>query len=129
MRNGRGSRSQAARKDAASAGAQYGSPTARPAITSSNAAASRTVRARAPLVARPIGSPYIGAPEILPRDGFSPTMPQQLAGMRIEPPPSEPWASGTSPADTADADPRWTHRPSGVGSHGVTAGGAPSGSV
>ena len=39
-----------------------GRPTARPAITSSKAAASRTVRARAPLVARPIGSPYIGAP-------------------------------------------------------------------
>ena len=75
-------------------GAQNGSPTARPAITSRNAAASRTVRASEPLVARPTGSPYIGAPEIRPRVGLSPTMPQQLAGIRIEPPPSEPCASG-----------------------------------
>ena len=57
------------------------------------------------MVARPIGSPYIGAPVIRPLVGLSPTIPQQLAGIRIDPPPSEPCASGTSPADTADADP------------------------
>jgi len=48
-----------------------------------------------------MGSPYIGAPEIRPRVGFRPTIPQQLAGIRIEPPPSEPSATGASPAATA----------------------------
>ena len=36
---------------------------------------------------------------------LSPTRPQQAAGMRIEPPPSEPWAIGTIPAATAAAAP------------------------
>jgi hypothetical protein len=40
-----------------------------------------------------------------PRVGFIPTSPQQAAGMRIEPPPSDPVAHGTSPAATADAEP------------------------
>ena len=82
-----------------------------------------------PLVARPIGSPYIGAPVIRPRVGLSPTIPQQLAGIRIDPPPSEPCASGTSPAETADADPPLEPPAISEVSHGVTAGGAPSGSV
>src|SRR5690348_16668360 len=86
-------------------GAHEGSPTAWPAITSRNAAASATVRARGPTQASPVMSPYIGAPETRPRLGLSPTMPQQLAGIRIEPPPSEPCATGISPADTAAAAP------------------------
>ena len=40
-----------------------------------------------------------------PRLGLSPTSPQQAAGMRIEPPPSLPWASGTMPGATAAAAP------------------------
>ena len=40
-----------------------------------------------------------------PREGFRPTSPQALAGMRIDPPPSLPWASGTIPAATAAALP------------------------
>ncbi len=40
-----------------------------------------------------------------PRLGFSPKRPQQLAGMRIEPPPSLPWATGTMPEATAAAEP------------------------
>ena len=40
-----------------------------------------------------------------PRLGLSPTSPQQAAGMRIEPPPSLPWATGTIPAATAAAEP------------------------
>ena len=36
-----------------------------------------------------------------PKVGFSPTVPQKLAGMRIEPPVSEPMPIGTSPAATA----------------------------
>ena len=51
------------------------------------------------------GSPYIGKPLIRPRVGLSPTRPQQEAGIRIEPPPSEPCATGTSPAATAAAAP------------------------
>src|SRR5215470_20146154 len=35
------------------------------------------------------------------REGLSPTPPHQLAGMRIEPPMSEPWAIGPMPAITA----------------------------
>ena len=35
--------------------------------------------------------------EIRPRCGFSPTSPQQAAGMRVEPPPSLAWAIGTMP--------------------------------
>ena len=40
-----------------------------------------------------------------PRDGLSPTPPQKLAGMRIEPPISEPCAIGTIPAITAAIPP------------------------
>jgi hypothetical protein len=40
-----------------------------------------------------------------PRLGFSPTSPQQAAGMRIEPPPSLPCAIGTMPAATAAPEP------------------------
>ena len=43
--------------------------------------------------------------ETRPRLGLSPTSPQQAAGMRIEPPPSLPWATGTIPAATAAAEP------------------------
>src|SRR3990172_9068945 len=40
-----------------------------------------------------------------PRGGLRPTTPQQEAGMRIEPPPSPPWAAATKPAATAAAEP------------------------
>jgi hypothetical protein len=46
-----------------------------------------------------------GPKETRPRDGFSPTPPHQLAGIRIEPPMSEPWAIGTMPDATAAAPP------------------------
>jgi hypothetical protein len=36
---------------------------------------------------------------------LSPTRPQHAAGIRIEPPPSLPWAIGTIPAATAAPDP------------------------
>src|ERR1700716_2035454 len=50
-------------------------------------------------------SPSSGATEMRPRLGFRPTRPQQLAGMRIEPPPSLPCATGTIPVATATAEP------------------------
>ena len=46
-----------------------------------------------------------GASGILPRCGLSPNSPQNAAGIRIEPPPSDPSAIGTSPAATAAALP------------------------
>src|SRR5438270_12664757 len=39
------------------------------------------------------------------RDGFIPTSPQHAAGIRTDPPPSEPVAPATIPAATAAADP------------------------
>ncbi len=50
-------------------------------------------------------SPSSGAGEMRPRAGLSPTSPQQAAGIRIEPPPSVPCATGTMPAATAAAEP------------------------
>src|SRR5688572_31317765 len=50
-------------------------------------------------------SPEIGPSEVRWRVGFRPTSPQQLAGIRIEPPPSFACAIGTIPAATAAADP------------------------
>ncbi len=87
------------------------------------------MRASEPDVASPTGSPYIGWPLIRPRVGFSPTSPQQDAGIRIEPPPSDPWATGTSPAATAAPAPPDEPPAIRVGSHGVTAGAATAGSV
>src|SRR5690606_19526187 len=121
MRNRPDSRSAALRKLPRGSGAQVGSPTRWPASTSSIAAASETVRARVPAVERPTGSPYVGAPLIRPRDGLSPTRPQQEAGIRIEPPPSEPCATGTSPAATAAAAPPEDPPAVRLWSHGVTA--------
>ncbi len=126
-----GSRSHQSRKvsPAGSGAAQNGSPTAGPAITSSRAAASRTVRASGPAVPRPTGSPCIGLPLIRPRLGLNPTRPQHEAGIRIDPPPSDPCATGTSPAATAAPAPPLEPPAIRVRSHGVRAGGATSGSV
>ena len=46
-------------------------------------------------------SPISGPCEVRWRVGFSPTRPLWLAGIRIEPPPSLAWATGTIPAATA----------------------------
>ena len=40
-----------------------------------------------------------------PRDAFSPIRPQNDAGMRVEPPPSDDIDSGITPAATAAAEP------------------------
>src|SRR5450755_2337554 len=47
----------------------------------------------------------MGPTETRPRAGLRPTSPQHDAGIRIEPPPSLPWAIGTIPAATAAAEP------------------------
>src|SRR5262249_58270616 len=88
-------------------------------MTSSSAAASRTVRAIGPALPSPSAPDTEGAGETRPRDGLIPNRPQQEAGIRIEPPPSLPWASGASPAATAAAAPPL--QPPGVrdASHGL----------
>src|SRR6266404_4187154 len=74
-------------------------------MTSSSAAASRTVRATGADVPRPSEPEPYGDGDTRPRDGLIPRRPQHDAGMRIEPPPSLPCATGHSPAAVAAAAP------------------------
>src|SRR5581483_12262010 len=67
--------------------------------------------------------PITGATLMRPREGFSPTTPQQAAGMRIEPPPSVPSASGPIPAATCPAAPPLEPPALNSGFHGLRAGG------
>jgi hypothetical protein len=53
----------------------------------------------------PQASPAIGPSGKSARLGFNPNRPHDDAGMRTEPPPSLPWASGTTPAATAAPEP------------------------
>src|SRR5439155_15938105 len=68
-------------------------------------AASRTVRAIGPWVMSPPRGFELGAFDTRPRDGLMPTTPQQLDGILIDPPPSDPSAMGQRQAATAAADP------------------------
>src|ERR1700683_1959818 len=62
--------------------------------------------AMGPAVERPIQPGGTGPPGgTRRRDGFIPERPQQAEGMRMDPPPSEPVASGTMPAARAAAAP------------------------
>src|SRR5438270_12732974 len=66
------------------------------------AAVSLTVRVRTPSMVPPIhASPTSGDWLTRARVGFRPTTPHSLAGMRIDPPPSLPWAPGVIPEATA----------------------------
>src|SRR5262245_53012825 len=89
-RSRRGGRDASSRNGRSGGGAQYESPGSGPAIASSSAAASATVRVIGPEVARPSDPAPNGAGETRPRDGLRPNSPQQEAGLRIEPPPSLP---------------------------------------
>ena len=60
-----------------------------PATASRNTAVSSTVRVTAPATLRPCQCSASGTSETRSRCGLSPNRPQQAAGMRIEPPPSE----------------------------------------
>ena len=99
------------------------SPGKFPAITSSSNAASSTVRAMGPITPRPVRSGTIGPSETRPRVGLIPNRPHTLDGMRIDPPPSLPWAAGASPAATAAAAPPLDPPADLSRSHGVRAGG------
>src|SRR5690348_9022452 len=81
------------------------SPGSLPAMASRSAAASRTVRAIGPDGPSPSEPDTNGAGGTRPREGLIPKRPQHEAGIRIEPPPSLPCASGASPAATAAAAP------------------------
>jgi hypothetical protein len=98
------------------------SPGTGPAIASSIAAASRTVRASGPLVPSPVTSAPSGALLIRPRLGLMPNSPLMLAGMRIDPPPSLACAKGSIPAATATAAPPLEPPASRPRSHGQRAG-------
>src|SRR5262249_40046286 len=83
-----------------------GSPGAGPAMASSRAALSRTLRVTAcPTNMLPQPSPTSGPEGVRARVGFKPKRPQFAAGTRIEPPPSPACAAGTMPAATAAAAP------------------------
>src|SRR5687768_16543085 len=68
-------------------------------------AASATVRVSGPSTESPLQPEAFGTRGTRPWDGLKPTMPLQAAGCRIEASRSLPWASGLSPAATADAAP------------------------
>ena len=87
-----------------SGGAHQGSPGSYPARTSSRWAASTTDREIGPDVERP-SRDVNGALDTRPREGLRPKTPQHDAGIRIEPPPSVPWATGRRPAARAAAAP------------------------
>src|SRR5438094_10492846 len=57
-----------------------------------------------------------------PYVGFRPTTPHMAAGCRIEPPVSDPRATGVSPAATAAADPPLVPPGMRSSAHGLCAG-------
>ena len=66
-------------------------------------AASATVRASGPWCTVVWSKPYSAGTR--PKDGLKPTTPQNDAGIRMDPAPSEPSATGTIPEATAAAEP------------------------
>src|ERR1700686_5498921 len=58
-----------------------------------------------------------------PSVGFSPTVPQKLAGMRMEPPVSDPMAARHRPGATAAPDPPLEPPGIRLWSHGLQTGG------
>src|SRR5262249_907112 len=103
-----------------------------PAMSPSMSAASRTVRAMGPMCVRAFHRSADGHAGMRPSEGFSPKMPQRADGMRIDPEPSEPWASGPSPAATPPPAPPADARAAGGGEdarevrprfHGLAQGG------
>src|SRR5437660_10890024 len=71
----------------------------------SSSAASRTVRVIGPACERLFHRSAAFQYGTRPNDGFKPNTPHSAAGIRIEPAPSDPCASGPIPAATAAAAP------------------------
>src|SRR6202030_2168005 len=80
-------------------------PASRPVSTSSSRPASATVLVSGPAWSSDQPGGVAPASEIDPNVGFSPTQPESEAGIRIDPPVSDPSAPAHSPATTAIADP------------------------
>ena len=76
-----------------------------PAITAVIRAQSATVKASGPRCVREYQPGHCGSRGTTPNVALNPATPHREAGMRIEPPPSEPIASGTIPAATAEPAP------------------------
>src|SRR4029453_16529979 len=94
------------------------------------AALSRTLRLSTCSTTQPCQiSPRSGPVGVRPRVGLIPKMPQQDAGIRIEPPPSPPPATGTMPLVTAAAGPPLGPPVSREVLHGLLVGQKSSGSV
>ena len=129
LRRGGGA-SSAARYVPGRPGDAQGSPTSAPPVISSIAALSRTDQVTACGVDMPaIASTATGPTGLTSRDGLKPNRPQWLAGSRVEPAPSELFATGTIPLATAAVEP--PDEPPGVRvvSQGLRVGPKASGSV
>src|SRR5580765_6994950 len=98
------------------------SRSSRPAMTPSASAASDTFVPNTPTWSR--DDPNATNPWRLTRPyvGFTPTIPQNAAGWRTEPPVSDPSAMGTTPAATATAEPPDDPPGTSVGSMGFRDG-------
>src|SRR6267154_5607571 len=86
-------------------GSDSGSAGCSPLMASSNSARSSTLRAIGPCTPRLRSILAAGLCATRPILGRIPTMPQKLAGLRSEPPISEPWASHAMPVASATAAP------------------------
>src|ERR1700681_1592070 len=96
----------AAGHDASGLGSERMSVGSGPTATSRAATTSAIRRAMGPLVDRSGQSDPCTPPEgTRPSEGLTPLSPQHDAGIRIEPPPSDPVARGTMPEAMAAAEP------------------------
>ncbi|MNT08205.1 hypothetical protein D3C72_1429400 [compost metagenome] len=82
-----------------------GSCASGPAIRAVSSIASRVSRVSGPMVSSVVDSATAPCRLISPRVVLSPVTPFRAAGIRTEPPVSEPSAAGASPAATATPDP------------------------
>src|SRR3981081_3189970 len=105
MRFGRLPERAADRNDVVGDGNDSGSAGCSPLMASSSSARSSTLRAIGPCTPRLRSILAAGLCATRPRLGRMPTMPQKLAGLRSEPPISEPWASHALPVASATAAP------------------------
>src|SRR6266446_6593219 len=96
---------EADRNDAGRAGSDSGSAGCSPLMASSSRARSSTLRAIGPCTVRLRSILKAGLRATRPMLGRMPTTPQKLAGLRSEPPMSEPCASHAMPVARATAAP------------------------
>ena len=123
MRRRPGSRVTSSRNGRSCGGQATGVPASSPAVASSMAAESRTLRVITCSCTKPRhASPMSGPVGRRPRVGLMANTPLHDAGIRSEPPPSPPWAMGTMRAATAAPEPPLEPPVVLVGSHGLRAG-------